>query len=157
MWAHAVARESYRVGGFWLALAIAGVGCSGEPPIEREWTAADHGQPPEADPARVPQEPEDAPAETPEERRARAAGALWNVTCASCHGREGRGDGAGRPPGAQLPDFTDAAWQASRTDEQLADVITNGRNLMPGFAKQINPEGVQVLVEHVRTLRVGEP
>ncbi len=85
----------------------------------------------------------------------RAARALWAVTCAGCHGREGRGDGEERPPGAQLPDFTQVAWQQSRTDTQLAQVIRDGKNMMPPFGKRVRPEGIEVLVRYVRTFAAG--
>ena len=66
----------------------------------------------------------------------RAAEALFNVSCASCHGRDGRGQGERRPPGAAVPDFTQAAFQAQRSDAQLGEVIRTGRGLMPAFGKQ---------------------
>lgn len=146
--------------GLWalaLFLGIVPAGCAGDPPIEREWTPADHGQPRNADPERTPREAEaDDEPESPEATRARAARALWNVSCAGCHGRTGRGDGMEKPPGAQLPDLSDPAWQASRSDEELAQSIRDGKNLMPAFAERINPEGVRALVGHVRTL-AAEP
>ena len=87
------------------------------------------------------------PGEDPE---ARAARALWNAVCASCHGRDGSGQGEKRPPGTQIPDFTSDEWQASRSDEALGLVIREGRGMMPPFGKQINPQGVAALVRHVR-------
>lgn len=122
------------------------VACSsGEEPL-RTWTAEDHVQP-QADDSREPV-PE-APAE--QGGVSRAALALFNVSCASCHGREGRGDGPGRPPGAQMPDFSSVELQKGRTDEALAQVIMQGRNLMPPFGKQVNPQGIAALVAHIRS------
>src|SRR5262245_9908515 len=99
-------------------IAIASVGC-GDPAPTREWTPADHGQPSatdaESDEGRA------APAEpgaTSEEADARAARALWMAACASCHGREGRGDGAGVPPGARVPDFSAPTTLAGKSDAQ---------------------------------------
>jgi mono/diheme cytochrome c family protein len=123
-------------------------GACGEPASKREWTPADHGQPAAGDPDRTPDEPT-AP-ETAEESMARAAAALWNASCASCHGRDGRGQGPARPPGAQMPDFGSTEWQTSRSAEQLAQVIREGRGMMPGFGKQLNQHGVEALVDHVR-------
>jgi mono/diheme cytochrome c family protein len=131
------------------------IGACGEPPPQREWTPADHGQPENADPDRTPKE--DAQPVTSAESLARAAAALWNASCASCHGREGRGDGAARPPGAQLPDFSSAQWQSTRSDEQLAQVIRDGRGTMPGFGKQLNANGIEVLVDQVRRFVAAEP
>jgi len=122
----------------------------------REWRPEDHGQPPgarsAADGRAAP--PEDAQNEqlTPEERDARAAASLWNVLCASCHGRGGHGDGPGAPPGAQVADLTVDAYQSSRTDAEIASVITNGQGLMPAFGERLNERGVAALVRHVRRL-----
>jgi mono/diheme cytochrome c family protein len=129
------------------ALFVAVTGCKGQPAPTREWTPADHGQPAAPDEENVPQPSALAPGEDPE---ARAARALWTATCATCHGRDGRGLGEGRPPAAHLPDFTTAEWQASRTDEALGQTIVDGRSMMPPFGKQINPQGIAALVRHIR-------
>jgi mono/diheme cytochrome c family protein len=136
------------------ALAFLLLGC-GEPEPKREWTAADHGQPqmpPEPD---VAQAGESASDEPPGDQGQRAVRALWSVTCAGCHGRDGRGQGEGRPPGAQLPDFTLAAWQSSRADQQLAQVIRDGRGMMPAFGKRVSDEGIAALVRFIRVLGAG--
>jgi mono/diheme cytochrome c family protein len=122
----------------------------------REWTPADHGQPQMPDSDREPL----AQAEPTEDAATRAARALWNATCSGCHGRDGRGHGEARPPGAQLPDFTTSAWQSSRTDAQISQAIRDGRGMMPGFGKQVNDQGIAVLLGYVRNLgaaAVAEP
>ncbi len=86
----------------------------------------------------------------------RAAAALWEMRCASCHGNSGRGDGAARPPGAALPDLTQPAYQASRSDDQLHSVIKSGRGMMPAFGDQLSDVGITALVEHVRSLARSE-
>lgn len=133
--------------------------CAADPPIEREWTPEDHGHPKSADPSRSPAAQAPAPAaESPEQAQARAARALFNVSCATCHGRDGRGGGPARPPGAQMPNLADAALLAKRSDAELTQVIAEGRGLMPGFADKIRPEGIQVLVRYVRALApVAQP
>jgi mono/diheme cytochrome c family protein len=113
----------------------------------RTWTPEDHGQP-QADDSRQPMQ-EAVPEQGGVER---AAAALFNVSCASCHGREGHGDGPARPPAAQIPDFASAEFQKARTDEQLAQVIREGKNMMPPFGKQVNPQGITALIAHVRLL-----
>ena len=56
-----------------------------------------------------------------------AARQLFRVKCSVCHGAAGAGDG---PGGAALNPkprtFTDAAWQASVTDQQIRDIIVKG-------------------------------
>lgn len=126
-------------------IALALIACESRATPTREWQPSDHGQPAQADPARTPTQA------APEEGgSARAAEALFNVSCASCHGRDGRGQGAGRPPGAQVPDFTLPDYQAQRSDEQLGEVIRTGRGLMPGFSKQVNDQGITALVAYIR-------
>jgi mono/diheme cytochrome c family protein len=119
---------------------------------KREWTPADHGQPAQPTEEREPTT-DDSMANDPHSADAtlRAARALWIATCASCHGREGQGDGEARPPGATLPDFTTAAFQHSRSDQQLAQVIRDGRGMMPAFGKRVNDQGIAVLVQYIRS------
>lgn len=51
----------------------------------------------------------------------------------------------------RVPDLTSADRQAQYTDEQMAEVITNGRGRMPGF--RLEPAAVQSLVSKVRALK----
>ena len=123
---------------------LLGAACERRVEPRREWRPEDHGQPAQADPARTaPSEPEQGGVD-------RAADALYTVSCAGCHGRDGRGQGTQRPPGAQLPDFTAEAFQTQRKDPELAAVIRDGRGMMPGFAKQVNDQGIDALVAKVR-------
>ncbi len=135
-----------------LASCLIASACNTAKP-EREWRAEDHGQPLQPEPSRAEPDARDAKPVTPEEAQERAMAALWNVTCAGCHGRDGRGGGAGLPPGAPIPDLTDTAAMASKTDDQLAAVIRDGRGMMPPFGPQVGgDEGVRALVAHVRKL-----
>ena len=126
-------------------------GCEQRVTPTREWQPTDHGQPTQADPDRTPPS-----ATAPEEGGTeRAADALYNVSCAGCHGRDGKGQGPQRPPGAPLPDFTNPQFQAQRTDVQLLQVLREGRGLMPPFGKQLNDQGLEALIAKVR--RFGKP
>jgi cytochrome c oxidase cbb3-type subunit 3 len=128
-----------------LGLVLAGaLGCRDSRRELREWTPADHQPPPAVAP--------EGQGEEQAGDTARAVAALWAMRCASCHGESGQGNGPGRPPGAALPDFTQAAWQAQRTDAQLVQVITKGRNMMPAFGDEITEAGIDVLVQHIRSL-----
>jgi cytochrome c oxidase cbb3-type subunit 3 len=137
-----------------LLVAVCVCACDARAKPLREWRPEDHGQPAESDPARMPAEPQQAaaPAEPEAGGTERAAAALWTVSCASCHGRSGRGDGPARPPGTQPPDFSSVEFQKSRSDAQLAEVIVHGRNMMPPFGRTVNEQGVAALVAHIRTL-----
>jgi mono/diheme cytochrome c family protein len=140
--------------GLGLTLLLAVGACGGGEAPSREWTPADHGQP-SADDMRSP-EPEATPPGAAEDPNARAARALWNATCASCHGRDGRGQGSAPPPGARMPDFATAEWQGSRSDAQLGQVIREGRGMMPAFGKQVNEQGIAALVQHIRSFGADE-
>lgn len=56
--------------------------------------------------------------------------------CILCHGESGKGDG---PGGAALNpkprNWTDDGYMATRTDEQLYEVIYNGKGSMPAWGK----------------------
>jgi len=74
----------------------------------------------------------------------------WRNQCATCHGPLGKGDG---PQGALLraPDLTAADWQNKATDQQIAQVILNGKNRMPKF--ELPRDVVAGLVARIRAAR----
>jgi cytochrome c6 len=76
--------------------------------------------------------------------------ALYATKCAICHGKDGRGLPNWRSKGQ--PDFTDAKWQKSRTDAQIADTTKNGKGkYMPAFkAKLLSDEEITAVVARVR-------
>jgi mono/diheme cytochrome c family protein len=132
--------------GLLLCLSLASSACNQHKP-RSEWRAEDH-QPPPAEP------PEgQGAAEESGDPTARAARALWSMRCAQCHGEDGHGDGTGRPPGAQLPDFASPSFQDKRSDAELSQVIDKGRNMMPAFGQEITGPGIDALIGHVRSLR----
>ncbi len=52
---------------------------------------------------------------------------LFNTKCARCHGIDGGGNGPKASGFHPRPrNYTDPAWQASVTDEQIKDVILRG-------------------------------
>lgn len=138
------------------ALAFAALalvcGCRARADGLREWTAADHDRAEEEMKAAAAGSA--APA-APTARAAAAAEALanvvdvtWRTQCAQCHGMTGRGDG----PRGQIihaRDMTDAAWQRSAKDDELANAIVNGRGKMPSF--ELSPDLVAALVKKVRS------
>ena len=90
---------------------------------------------------------ETTPNETPAAETTPAAGAAGEVSlavgetvvkerCELCHGASGKGDG---PGGAALNpkprDWTDKAYMDAQTDDQLYDVIYNGKGSMPAWGK----------------------
>lgn len=83
---------------------------------------------------------------------------IFGTRCAMCHGTDGTGNG---PAAANLNpkprNYTDAAWQASVTDEELAKTIVKGGQavgksmMMPGNPDlESDPETVTGLVKIIR-------
>ncbi|MEM9069717.1 MAG: cytochrome c [Myxococcota bacterium] len=132
-----------------LATFLVALGCGpaeGPPPTE-VWTPEDHAQPEQADPNRRPRQVR-ARTERSENPRRRAALALWNVSCASCHGRVGQGDGPARP--ADMVSFQDPEWQERTSNEDIARVIAQGRGMMPPFGDTLPAQSIASLVELIR-------
>ena len=51
----------------------------------------------------------------------------FNTLCATCHGQSGTGDGPGAATLNPKPrNYTDKAWQASVTDDQIRKIILEG-------------------------------
>ena len=75
---------------------------------------------------------------------------IFKNDCLKCHGRDGKGSKRGKKLGT--PDFTDAEWQASLTDEQLIAIVTNGKKKMPSQKDNLTPEEIKALVKYVRML-----
>ena len=75
---------------------------------------------------------------------------LFRQHCARCHGDDGRGRRSRSLE--NVPDFTDAAWQARRTNPQLSASILAGRNdAMPSFDGRLSAAEVRDLVALIRT------
>jgi len=76
---------------------------------------------------------------------------LYRKHCASCHGREGLGDG---PKARTLEtfsgDFSGEAFQ-SQTDGVLFYKTKYGRGEMPAYEKKLTDEDMWHIVNHMRT------
>lgn len=82
---------------------------------------------------------------------------LWNVNCAACHGKDGKGDTM-MGHRLKIKDLTDPKVQAALTDDQatkdIKDGITeNGRPVMKSFSNKLSDEQIKALVAHVRTFK----
>jgi mono/diheme cytochrome c family protein len=78
---------------------------------------------------------------------------IYANMCASCHGSEGKGDGMAAAAFDPTPtNLADAEYQASKTDDELAQAISDGKGLMPGFGQQLSAEEIQSLVAYIREL-----
>ncbi len=77
----------------------------------------------------------------------------YQQQCVACHGKEGRGDGPAAVAFDPKPtDLADSAFQSSRTDDQLFESISEGKNTMPGFSAQLTPEQIRSIVTYIRML-----
>ncbi len=66
-----------------------------------------------------------------------------------CHGMEGKGYAMLR-----TPDFTTAKVQACITDEQMKDIIENGKKgtAMKAWKGQLKPEEIEAVMKFIRSL-----
>jgi cytochrome c6 len=79
----------------------------------------------------------------------------WKAKCASCHGADGKGE-TDQGKKAGIPNYTDAAFQKSKTDDQLKAAIANGvktdKGEMEGFKDKLDGPQIDQLVAYVRSL-----
>ena len=73
--------------------------------------------------------------------------------CAKCHGEHGHGGLPMTPDGTKPRDLSDPAWQASRTDAQIEEVVRDGKLPMPAFKGVLTTEQIRAVVGKVRRLR----
>src|SRR5262249_3879383 len=86
-----------------------------------------------------------------EEKRVIAS--LYNRYCIRCHGV----DGHGIWDIPDVPDFTNARWQASRSDAQLARAVLEGRGaVMPPFRGTLTLEEAWAMARYLRTFIPGQ-
>jgi mono/diheme cytochrome c family protein/uncharacterized membrane protein len=80
-----------------------------------------------------------------------AGRALFQRLCANCHGADGTGSQA-RDEVPETPDFTEASWQARRSDAQMMASILDGKGSeMPPLRGKISDEQVRGLVAYIRS------
>jgi len=90
-----------------------------------------------------------------------AAGkAKYQMMCASCHGANGKGDGAAAAALNPKPrNFTDLAYMSKRTDAQLASVIKNGgaanglSPLMVAWGSSLSDADIANIVAYIRSFK----
>lgn len=126
------------------------LGCERDASGLTEWTPADHDHQVE------PKQRHNMPTQTQRANPHAAPGAkdqvidvTWMKQCATCHGRRGKGDGPSSTM-VKARDLTNADFQATLTDEQIAKVIREGKDKMPAF--NLPDSVIQGLVRHVRKM-----
>ena len=89
--------------------------------------------------------------------RAADVQANWTRHCASCHGKDGKGQTkAGKMAGVK--DQTDAQYQAGLADDKMLAAIkdgltADGKEKMKPFKDKLSDDEIKALVAHVRTLK----
>lgn len=81
----------------------------------------------------------------------------WENNCASCHGADGRGE-TKMGKKLKIKDLTDAAYQASFTDEAAVKAVKEGVKDKSGKTTMkaiegLSDEEITALVAHVRSLK----
>jgi len=75
---------------------------------------------------------------------------LFDSVCGKCHGSDGKG-GVPSAEGQPAPrNFCDAAFQASRTDDDLRKIIKQGKGPMPPFGALLDDRQLTQLVAYIR-------
>ena len=89
--------------------------------------------------------------------RAAAAKELWDKHCASCHGKDGRGDTKmGKKAGVK--DYTDPKFQEALKDDAAFKAIKEGvkdkgKEVMKPFAEKLTDEEIKALVGYLHTFK----
>ncbi len=80
--------------------------------------------------------------------------ALWNLHCASCHGKTGLGDGSKAAQLKTQPEDISKSSIQSQSDGAMFYKISEGRDDMPSFKKKIpDQEDIWNVVNFIRTLK----
>ena len=86
-------------------------------------------------------------------------GRLWKSKCAACHGADGKGD-TDQGKKMKVSNMATAAYQKSKTDDQLKKAILDGvkqekdgvKQEMDPYKAELTPEQVDALVKYIRAL-----
>jgi len=73
------------------------------------------------------------------------ANAVFQKHCAKCHGKTAEGRHFGGP--SLISDKVSAA-----SNDDLRDIISNGKGRMPKYAGKLSPQEISTLVEQIKTL-----
>jgi cytochrome c6 len=82
-----------------------------------------------------------------------AGAAVYKSKCQTCHGPDGGGTAVGKS--LKVADLRSAEVQ-SRSDAELTQVISDGKNNMPGFKGTVTDDEIQAVLAHVRTFAKGD-
>ena len=82
---------------------------------------------------------------------------VWEKNCASCHGKDGKGDTKmGKKAGCK--DYSDAKNNAEATDAKFLAAVKDGvkdgdKEVMKSFAEKVNADDTKAALAYFRTLK----
>jgi mono/diheme cytochrome c family protein len=78
---------------------------------------------------------------------------IYQLRCTPCHGPQGKGDGPlGKSLNPPPRDHTNGSYMNSQTDEQLLNVIRNGKGAMPPWGNTLSEADMRNVLAYVRSL-----
>jgi len=86
---------------------------------------------------------------------------LFTTNCLACHAIDGTGSLL-RPALPTLPDFTNAKWQKTQTNDDFFRRIYDGKTvetkpLMPAFKDKLTIDQIRALVDYARAFSSNTP
>ena len=75
--------------------------------------------------------------------------ALYKSKCAMCHSD----NGVAKKMAEGSANLNDPKWQEANSLEAIAKVIADGKGKMKGFKDKLQPEEIQAVAAHVKTLK----
>lgn len=79
---------------------------------------------------------------------------IYDKKCASCHGKDGKGNAAMvkmLKVAISLLDIVDKGT-LDKSDDELVSVTTKGSNKMPAYGKELKDEEINGVVSYIRSL-----
>jgi cbb3-type cytochrome c oxidase subunit III len=79
--------------------------------------------------------------------------AIFKKNCTMCHGADGKGYSA-----LKTPNFTDPKWQSSKKDNEIREVIKNGKKgtAMAPFGEKLKDEEISAVIAYIRSRNSSE-
>jgi mono/diheme cytochrome c family protein len=81
-----------------------------------------------------------------------AGKAVFDKSCASCHGADGKGNPAMTKVFGEKELNIATKEVAGKSDDELMKIITEGKGKMPAAGKALSKSDQKAVIEHVRSL-----
>lgn len=101
--------------------------------------------------------PQAAPTKPPSPDAIARVKKIYGYDCAMCHGEAGNGKGdVAADMKLTLKNYTDATSLQGLTDDQIIDIVKNGKGQMPGEGARLKDDDARVMVYIVRSFSKPE-